>query len=72
MQEKKLTVNPETGKTHTAKWPTILAGGGGVLTLIAALFAQQWTGVSLKEAWPVVLFLFGIAGWGTASMARRA
>lgn len=71
MENKKLTVNPQTGQSHTAKWPSIIAFIGAVLVAGIALFAEKWTGVGLEKAWPVVLFLCGIAGVGGVSMARR-
>lgn len=72
MSEKKLTVNPETGKPHTAKGPTIIALIGAIIVSGIALFAEKWTGVGIDKAWPVIMLLLGIAGYGGLSMARRA
>lgn len=71
MEDRKLTKNSETGRPHTGKWPTILSLSGAIIILMLALFAEKWTGVGLEQAWPVVLFLCGIAGVGGVSMARR-
>ena len=72
MENKKLTVNPLTNQPHTAKWPSIIALIGAILVAGTSLFAEKWTGVGLEKAWPVILLLLGIAGYGGVQMARRA
>jgi len=66
-----LTQNPQTGETHTATIPAIVAAVAGSLVLLAGLFAKKWTGVPLSEAWPVAMFLFTLAGLGLGTMAVK-
>jgi len=69
MSDKKLTVNPQTGQKHTAKWPVILSFLAGVIILAIPLISPSFT---FGEAIPITLSLWTIGGIGTGAMARRA
>lgn len=69
MPDKKLTVNPQTNQSHTAKWPMILSFLAGVIVLGVAYVTPEFT---FGEALPISLSLWAIGGIGVGAMARRA
>jgi len=70
MAKKKVTVNPRTGETHTAKWPAILCVSAGIaLILLGAL--EKFTGFPIAKALEIGLPLLGVGGMGFAVMKGR-
>ena len=75
MEKKRLTRNVETGKSHTAKWPTIIAAIFGCLALVAdpileALLSTPAVPVELPLS-TVGLTLLGMAGLGLGAIAIK-
>lgn len=70
MAKKKVTVNPQTGETHTAKWPAILCVGAGIaLIFLGAL--EKFTGLPLSKALEIGIPLLSAGGIGFAVMKGR-
>jgi len=61
MADKKITVNSQTGETHTAKWPAIICTAAGVALLIFGAL-EKFTGFPLSKALEIGLPLLGVGG----------
>jgi TM2 domain-containing membrane protein YozV len=62
--------NKQTGKSHTAKWSSILSAVGGIIVLLCA-GAGKYTGLTWETAIPFAMLLFGVSGVGFGTMAKR-